>query len=373
MRVSKHHYAVELARRGNDVFFLNPPRNQSLLSRRKVAITRSPDAQRLWIVDHQLGFPYQLKFHAPWLFRIGMRIHTRALLSALPSRPNIIWSFDLGRTYSLLDFPSETIKVFHPVDEPGDENAIRAADGCNAVFSVTNEILSRYSQTGAPRTYINHGLTDEFAELAREEPIAHSGVHVGLSGNFLRQDLDHETLLTIVRNNPQCTFELWGASATSNLSELGSEVAHGFIRALQNASNVILHGPVTAKELAAGYRRMDAFLICYDVQRDQSHGTNYHKLMEFLAAGHVIVSNNVTTYASRPDLVQMVAEREHNRKLPELFGRVIAQLPLHNSPNARKARQAFALDNTYAKQLDRISEAVRPLASRKTSQGHEQI
>ncbi len=65
--------------------------------------------------------------------------------------------------------------------------------------------------------------------------------------------------------------------------------------------------------------RMDAFLVCYDVEKDQSKGTNYHKIIEYLSTGKVIVSNNVTTYAGREELVQMIAGRQSNAELPALF------------------------------------------------------
>lgn len=99
---------------------------------------------------------------------------------------------------------------------------------------------------------------------------------------------------------------------------------------------------------------MDGFLICYDIHKDQSGGTNYHKIMEYLSTGMVIVSNNVTTYRDRPELVRMIAEREHNRQLPALFKETIANIALYNSPDARLGRIRFAHDNTYDKQLERI-------------------
>lgn len=101
-------------------------------------------------------------------------------------------------------------------------------------------------------------------------------------------------------------------------------------------------------------RGMDLFLICYDVRKDQSRGTNYHKIMEYLSTGKVIVSNNVTTYAGLPELVQMVEDREHNRRLPALFHTVARGLTIANSPELQQKRRAFAEDNTYHKQLDRI-------------------
>ena len=68
------------------------------------------------------------------------------------------------------------------------------------------------------------------------------------------------------------------------------------------------------EELAVAYQNADAFLICYDVIKDQSKGTNYHKVLEFISTGKVVISNNITTYYNNPHFVQMVKESDNNKK-----------------------------------------------------------
>ncbi len=116
----------------------------------------------------------------------------------------------------------------------------------------------------------------------------------------------------------------------------------------------MLHGAVPASVLAKEFQRMDAFLICYDVTKDQSKGTNYHKVIEYISTGKVIISNNITTYQDLPDLVVMVQARDDNRELPKLFKEVMENLPLYNREQLYEKRKAFALNNTYEKQVERI-------------------
>ena len=54
MLISKHHYAVELANRGNEVFFLNPP-NANLVDEFMVD---ELDIDNLYIIHHKLNFSY---------------------------------------------------------------------------------------------------------------------------------------------------------------------------------------------------------------------------------------------------------------------------------------------------------------------------
>jgi glycosyltransferase involved in cell wall biosynthesis len=365
--VSKHHYAVELAKRGNRVYFLDPPEQGRTGLRTAVDIRPLPDAENLFLVRHRLWFPYILKFHALPLFHAGMRRHIGRVLKEIGVPIDIVWSFDLGNLYPWRFFSGVQFKVFHPVDEPLTAGAIASAKGSDVIFSVTTEILEKYKKFNIPGYFINHGVAEHFLDPAGDagesiaDPLVAGGqapgpVKVGIAGNLLREDLDREIFLRIVRENPTVQFECWGSykNGQSNIGGVSNSGTSVFIESLLALPNIKLHGPVSPDELAAQLRGMDAFLICYDVQKDQSRGTNYHKVMEFISTGKIVVSNNVTTYRQRPDLIQMVDSRENNEQLPALFKKVAGSLDHYNSPELQAVRKAFARDNSYVRQVDRI-------------------
>jgi len=370
MFISKHHYAIGLARRGNRVFFLNPPD----ASRGNIQIVSSETEPNLWFIRHRLRFPYKLRFHALPLFHALMKFQVGRILRAIDRPIDIVWSFDLGYLYPFRFF-GKTLKIFHPVDEPLTTAAIRAATGADILFSVTREIVQKYERFPIPRHVINHGVADEFlltpatsarlATTADPAPGAPTPVRIGFSGNLLRPDIDREIFLKIIRENPDVVFECWGSykQGQSNIGEAADHATAAFSAALLELPNIILHGAVPSSRLAKEIHRMDGFLICYDIQKDQSRGTNYHKVMEYLSTGKVIISNNITTYKDQPGLVCMTGEREHNRQLPALFREVTGRLAEYNAPAACSRRISFARENTYAKQLERIEvilETVRP-------------
>jgi glycosyltransferase involved in cell wall biosynthesis len=179
---------------------------------------------------------------------------------------------------------------------------------------------------------------------------------VGFSGNLTRQDIDRNTLLRLIKDYPEIAFHFWGVydSRKSNISGGGDTDTCAFIQQLHEMKNVKLHGPVSTEILVGGYSEMDLFLICYDIQKDQSKGTNYHKVMEFLSTGKPIVSNNITAFHETQDLVYMSPERDSNKSLPELFRYVITNLNQLNSDALQTKRRAYAYDNLYDKQIDRI-------------------
>ena len=251
------------------------------------------------------------------------------------------------------------------MDEPRNSDALNAASDADIIFAVTKEILDKYKGYEIPKHFINHGVSDYFFNQPTKE--SNGVIRVGLSGNLLRPDIDYETLLLIIRENPQVIFEIWGNynMEDGNLGGGTGELGNQFIQSLLESQNVQLHGSVSSNQLPAEFNRMDAFLICYDVQKDQSKGTNYHKIMEYLSTGKVIISNNVTTYSNKPGLVEMTTERNTNKHLPALFKKVIENLATYNSAILQEQRKAFAAGNTYSKQVETIEQLLKKYWGRK--------
>ncbi|NOT76620.1 MAG: hypothetical protein HOP08_16950 [Cyclobacteriaceae bacterium] len=355
MFLSKHHYAIEMAKKNNTVFFLNPP-VQRTSTGKSISIGPSNVHPNLFFIDHALSFPYILRFRVLWLFHFLMKYHVRRIEKEIGRPIDIVWSFDIGNLYPLSYFRKSALKVFHPVDEPLNKHAFDAAEGAEIIFSVTKEILNKYSAIDVSRHLISHGVSEYFIANDPDVVKDNDQIHIGFSGNLLRQDIDRKILLDIITQNHECVFEFWGSFsvAQSNVGGSMDTDTADFIDKLKNLPNCKLHGVVSSSELATHIRSMDAFLICYDVQKDQSKGTNYHKVMEYLGTGKVIVSNNITSYSKHANLVQMVEERTNNSDLPSLFRNVIENLNYHNSVLLQKERIAYAENNTYEKQMARI-------------------
>ena len=360
MLLSKHHYAIALAKRGNTVYFLNPPEVEKGQKSKRVIIEPSGVHENLFLIRHHLAFPYNIKFHFIKLFHTLMKPHIKNILRKIGKPVDIIWSFDLGNLYPFQLFPGTSKKIFHPVDEPQTQVAIDSARGAQIIFSVTREILDKYKQFGLPEFLIHHGLAEEFlVQMATNEPDSEP-IRIGMAGNLLRPDIDRETLLQIICENRNIIFEFWGAYKGSQSNIGGDETAatKSFIARLQQNSNAVFHGVKPTEELARAFRQMDAFLICYDINKDQSGGTNYHKVMEYLSTGKVIISNNVTAYRNMPELVQMTIERDSNNKLPALFNKIVHDLPHFNTAELKEKRIRFAQENTYNRQVDRIAQII---------------
>src|SRR5450755_3125876 len=53
MYISKHHYAITLAKLGNTVYFLNPPELENAKQAREIEISKSYTHHNLFLIDHR--------------------------------------------------------------------------------------------------------------------------------------------------------------------------------------------------------------------------------------------------------------------------------------------------------------------------------
>ena len=303
MRVTKHHYAIELAKLGHEVFFLEPTEASWKWNQTSFNVTPS-DAEGVKLVKQQINVPYNLKFHLKGLFDWFINGHIKKLEKQLGPF-DLVWSFDLTNAMPLTYFSNKSKKIFFAADWPLNTDAVKAAGGANLLVSVAQEILDQYPpKVNTKKLLIDHGVAECFIEEGKKPFVKTDDViRIGMSGNFLRPDIDRQVLLEIIKTHTDLLFECFGAYEPKN-SNLGGSIdfeTKAFIEDLQKVPNVILHGMVPTDFLAKELRRMDAFFICYDVAKDQSKGTNYHKVMEYLAYGRPIVSNYVSRYASDKD------------------------------------------------------------------------
>ena len=79
MFLSKHHYAIELARRGNTVYFLNPPLQKNRAQQESIEITASAVSPNLFFINHKLWFSDKIKFHAMPVFHALMKPHVNKI------------------------------------------------------------------------------------------------------------------------------------------------------------------------------------------------------------------------------------------------------------------------------------------------------
>ncbi|MDB6055106.1 MAG: hypothetical protein JWN25_2629 [Verrucomicrobiales bacterium] len=346
VKISKHHYALELLCMGNQVFFLNPP--DPLLSR-PVEVKPSPEG--IHLVSYRPCFPFVIRFHARPLFDFLMRWQIKKILKEIGVQLDVVWCFEFN-LFTDLSLFGAPVKIYHPVDPLSAPYQIAPALSATIVFAVSQDILDSFKKIPTPHHVINHGLSSAFVEppLVPDFTQKLSSIKVGYVGNLSRSNVDLPLFRQLISDYPQVEFHIIGPMASkSNLGGEGSGETVAFLEFINSSPNVICHGQKPPSEVARIIRDMDAFLLCYQKVPGIYDLSNSHKILEYLSTGKTVVSSRISTYEGR-DLLVMGEPEE----MKELFRKVMNDLPFYNSAGNQKRRMAFALENTYRKQIERV-------------------
>lgn len=353
--ISKHNYAIALAKRGNKVYYFNPIDHS--LRPGTLRVEPSGHHPNLLIVHSRPLFPMWFKFHARILFDRLIRWHVKWVQRKLGAKPDIIWDFYCSYLYDDLSAFGASLSIFQPVDQLADEVRNKKAD---VVVSISDNLLNQYYRKDVPSIKVNHGLGEAYVQLAERAPVTaiNDPVKAGYIGNLSIDSLDRETLLKTITMNPQVQFHFIGpvTMKENNLGHNSDENEFNrFIGQLRAQKNVVLYGAKTQQEIAAMLDSFDVLLVCYKATPTYKND-NTHKVLEYLASGKVVVSTYLSAYAGSELVVMSPADR--NEEWPAVFAKVIADISAYNTPALQERRKSFAAENSYERQIQKIEKFI---------------
>jgi len=342
--VSKHHYAIELAKRGHKVFFLNPPSGD-----KEIVITASQYAN-VFVVDYPVNVRGQ-RFLPGFLRRWIDRKTYNAIQRMAGVRFDVIWNFENSRFYDFRFAPRDTLKIYHQVDLNQDFHPQLAAKTADICFCTTELILANLKQFNPHSYKIHHGASQN-AFLAKNDSvkgvIEQSKPVVALYiGNLDMPYIDLDVAESLVSKFPAVNFYFIGPYQRPG----------AFFQRMQDYSNCIFTGKVMSEELKQYTIQGDILLVFYQERyhRDQA---NPHKLMEYLASGKVVVASYTDEYKDNNDLLLMSRK---NEDLSGLFQYAVDHLAELNSCERKQKRIDFAMEHTYDRQLNKIESFIDQL------------
>lgn len=337
-QVSKHHYALELAKRGHQVIFYGPPERGPMqlldVYRSKGAVTllRAPrvaPALRL--------FPSILrrKLEALWL---------RRLEAFIGNKIDVVWLFENSRFFDM-QFAGDRLKIYHQVDLNQDFEPEIAAQTADHVFCTSEPIRKRLSSAHSEVTIIQHGTQSDPFESSTEAGLLSEGrINCIYVGNMSIKYLDRDLILRCLKFYPQVMFHFFG----------GFQKGDAFRELLEHYDNAFVHGKVHFSRILPILSNADVLMVVYEKSHFQQL-SNPHKMMEYMMSGKVTVATYTGEYERVSDLLAMCSPEGD---YVELLGRVISEIEAWNAPERINERKAFAADNTYSRQVDRIAEAL---------------
>lgn len=329
--VSKHHYAIELGRMGNRVFFLNPPGQHRSV--------QSTPYQNVTVIDYP-GFLRGLRFLPGFIQRYLMKREFHKLENSISLRFDCIWSFDTSVFFDFSFLPKTFPAILHLVDYSQDFQFRKAASTALICFGVSPNIETKLKTFNSNTHLIPHGIASASAEPYAVHLPGNNAVKAVYAGN-LKSELLHKSLFyQLIDLHPHVDFIFLGPGAET----------------WEKRSNCFFPGQIQHNELSNYLHAADVLLLLYDSLRFPEQLTNAHKILEYLSAGKVIVSTFISDYESKSEKLLEMSSRSND--VTKIFADVIGNLEQYNSADRQMFRKSYASKNTYSHRLLEIEHHI---------------
>lgn len=346
--VSKHHYALTLAQRGNWVYFLNPPvKNRS-------PIVKKSEHNNLFVVEYA-GFIKGFRFLPFFIRKLLVHKKWNELETLCEVQFDIIWSFDNSVFYDFQALPTRVLKISHIVDMNMNYQIKKAASTADYCFGVTNALVTRAKKYNHWSIFINHGVNEIFFQVQAPSCVNFPGsnsIKIGYLGNLAMRYIDWRLLFLSVSTLPQADFIFVGPGKEE--CNLNVNLTHSFKKKVLQQQNAFFLSEIPYKEIPRYLAKCDVLLIAYqeNYHPDQS---NPHKMLEYLASGKPVVTTYTAEYGDKEHLIYM---SKSNEDYIRILRDVINHIDRAASAEASAKRKRYARANTYAKQISRIEEYI---------------
>lgn len=273
--VSKHHYAIELLRKNNDVWYCGP---NDAPGRTTEGITTLANPKTL----------KGIRFLPIWIRWLFNRRTARYFNTICGGKIDIVWSFDTSRLFDLRQLFPDSLRILHITDfnmEFAWKKSIRQADIC---LGVSDLICNKLKKNHGAVFKIPHGCSPNPLPIAPANVIPNTAAY---AGNLNIPYINLHLMSQLIRHYSHVSFHFYGPYI-ARAEERNAETSMGEILALPNVTH---HNTLPAEALQHELATKSILLLCYD-QRYREQIANPHKLMTYLSAGRPILSTTLLEY-----------------------------------------------------------------------------
>jgi len=352
--LSKHHFALQLARH-NRVLFVDPAYTLADLARLRWSQARFPEHY------HDLQ-PENLTRLRPWRlprdrYSRGLTWLSHQVLVAQVRRlkfcPHLIVSFDPA--YSLLTRYWRAPFVYISMDSQtvpaATAQALRSAD---LVVAGSDRLYQRYLGHTRRLVYLPHGVDLEvLTRHAGQTPPDMAQLPRPIAGfvGALNSRLDLNLLEQLSSSRPSLSIALIGPYARGSY---GGGLGQPALARLRRLANVHLLGPKPTEALGAYISALDVALVPYDV-RQSNVQFDYHKTLQILALGKPMVT---TCPVPAAEAVPNV----YSAETAEAFVAAVDRALVEQDDARSAAGREFARQNTWERRGQQLEELLAPLS-----------
>jgi glycosyltransferase involved in cell wall biosynthesis len=345
--VSKHHYAVYLAKLGNRVFFLNPPLDQKLVT--------GTEFMNVFSVNYN-GFPKGLRFYPGFLQRYFIRKEFEELQLICNTKFDIVWSFDNSVFHDFNSLPDEVLKISHIVDLSQNFQTRIAARTANVCFCTTEHIRNQLEAHNSRVYRVNHGYNSPVAWVENVNLPGKSNIKALYAGNLAMPYIDWVLLWQVIEACPHVDFVFIGPGKDTRFEPLEHQEAKIEVF---SKNNVYYLGRMDANELHRYYQSADILLVAYQ-ERYHNDQANPHKMMGYLGSGKVVIATRTIEFEELSNN-GMILMTKNNSEFTHVFQQTLELLQEWNNPEKQAMRKEYALSNSYENQISRIESIIGTL------------
>jgi glycosyltransferase involved in cell wall biosynthesis len=360
MKISKHHYAMELADRNCRVFFIEPPN----LRNKGISIRPCKDHPLISLVSYKPVFRGKRMLPAA-IYSMLLWLQIKLLCRRIGMAPDLVLCFH-GYLFEDLSRFGAPVNIYFAADLFNYDHLPPEVRNATFSMAVSDTIYERIAESGRPVHRIKHGVPKIFANsaerlLQERKPHRPTGrIIAGYAGNLRMEAMDRETIMKVIDENPDVKFVFWGSYKSNelNLGGLQTEETDAFIRFLEKSPNVELRGVLDTERLQREMSSADLFWLCLKLgSRRMWDGSNSHKILEYLSTGRPVVAHQVSSYRDS-GLLYMMPTIE-NTEYPALFKKVVELVKTGEDEAIIEKRLQEVVSNAYSKHLSRIENIIR--------------
>jgi glycosyltransferase involved in cell wall biosynthesis len=346
--LSKHHYAVELAKMGNEVHFLLPP-----WADRELALKHAHQDVHLLFDNFSIkGARFLPSLFRKWIYRRIVQDMERAVGGAF----TLVWSFDNSRFFDL-DCFSQAWRIHHMMDYHTDYQTAIASRSAHLNLGVTDGIVDKLRTYNRKAHFVQHGYATVPA-IPCQLPTVQTTKKALYTGNLLMPFVHWPWLHALVASRTDVHFFLAGSYGLSNLNEQVNDDQLREIQTIARQSNVTLLGECSPGQMQDLFTQVDVLFFAYRSNEFPEILANSHKIMAYLASGKPIVCHQILQYLNQPDLLYMCDTLD---KYVATFKDVIDHPERYATSNLVEKRRDWALQNTYVHQIERVFQLTKSL------------
>ena len=346
--ISKHHYARYLSK-NNTIWFLNAIGDYTM--KNKISIRKHPD-YNIYIIDYKPFIRGINKLPLP-ILNLLLKFQISIIKKAIKIPLDIVWSFDPNRFWNL-NFWKIPLKIYHTVDfhyKARFENI--SCQTADVVFGVADLIIEPIKHLNSKTFKISHGVDDESIPKTNLTEVVLPGkntVKAAYLGNFHR-DINYKLIYQLSNENKEVDFILIGPYEGTKMGSL--KINPEDLNMLSAQDNIFFIGEIKSYDIPAYLSKIDINLLLFNDDAQVKH-CSPHKVLFYLLSGKVIVSNKIDEYKNSNLLVMVDSIDLYKNE----FKKVVNNIEECNSNENQIKRIAFAKENTYKKQLERIENII---------------